>query len=145
MDVGTIVTFGHEIHDSCFPPQHFCRSIWSVKLVVRLICIRAVSAIVTVWLSSSCPPAVARRGGEREEGRRNRSNIWTQYTARSRPRQAWWAANRLELIRDCFKLNHPDLLNVTICVWWSAGLRVLSTFLTSNHEESLPSEEELSQ
>ena len=81
--------------------------------MLRSICITK-PTIVTVWLDPTCPPAV-------ERGTGNRSNIWTQYT-RSRPRRAaWWAANRLELIRDCFKLNHQDLLNVTICVRWSDG------------------------
>ena len=43
------------------------------------------------------------------------SNIWTQYTRSCLAgHTAWWAVNRLELIRDCFKLNHQDLFNLTI-------------------------------
>ena len=60
---------------------------------------------------------------------------------------ARWPANRLELIRDCFKLNHQDLFNLTIKCAGLGGGGVLSTFLKSNHEETLldsGEEEELS-
>ena len=127
--------------------QNLSEEIIFRKCWVVIITLRYCDGVACPVKCSTYPPAVLRRGEERERDGVTGATFGHNNTQGkvSLGHTAWWAANRLELIRDCFKLNHPDLLNVTICVWWSAGLRVLSTFLTSNHEESLPSEEELSQ